>query len=175
MKQMLDLYSDYLLASFSQISATGLSNLMNGEVSHDQVTRFLSQEKKTSKNLWLIVKPFVKKIQSEQGVSIIDDLIEEKPYTYENEIVCWHYDHSKRGRITLVQATAAIEIYERISIKLVDVDLKQALEIVDKHKVYANDAYMITCALNRGCPLLTLDGGLACAAKAAGVEVWEAN
>ena len=95
MKQMLDLYSDYLLASFSQTSATGLSNLMNGEISHDQVTRFLSQEKKTSKDLWLVVKPFVKKIQSSEGVLIIDDSIEEKPYTDENDIVCWHYDHSK--------------------------------------------------------------------------------
>ena len=99
MKQMLDLYSDYLLASFSQTSATGLSNLMNGEISHDQVTRFLSQEKKTSRDLWLMVKPFVKKIQSEQGVLIIDDSIEEKPYTDENSIVCWHYDHSKERNI----------------------------------------------------------------------------
>lgn len=81
----------------------------------------------------------------------------------------------KRGRITLEQATAAVEIYEQISINLVDVDLKQALEIVDKQKVYAYDAYMIACALNRSCPLLTLDGGLAYAAKAAGVEVCEVN
>jgi predicted nucleic acid-binding protein len=81
----------------------------------------------------------------------------------------------KRGRITLEQAKAAIEVYEQISIELVDVDLKQALEIVGKHKVYAYDAYMIACALNRSCPLLTLDGGLAYAAKAAGVEVWEVN
>ena len=81
----------------------------------------------------------------------------------------------KRGRITLKQAKAAIEIYEQIPINLVDVDLKQALEIVDKHKVYAYDAYTIACALNRGCPLLTLDGGFVYAAKATGVEVWEAN
>ena len=79
----------------------------------------------------------------------------------------------KRGRITLEQATAAIEIYEQIRINLIDIDLKQALDIVDRHKVYAYDAYMIACALNRNCPLLTLDGGLAYAAKAAGVEVWE--
>ncbi|MEJ7713696.1 MAG: hypothetical protein WKF84_28570 [Pyrinomonadaceae bacterium] len=26
---------------------------------------------------------------------IVDDSIEEKPYTDENDIVCWHYDHSK--------------------------------------------------------------------------------
>lgn len=80
----------------------------------------------------------------------------------------------KRGRITLAQAHAAIEIYEGIPLTLVDVDLRQALAIVDKHKIYAYDAYMIACAVNHGCPLLTLDGGLSYAAKAAGVEVWEA-
>ena len=81
----------------------------------------------------------------------------------------------KRGRITLEQAATAIEIYGQIPLNLVDVDLKQALEIVDRHKVYAYDAYMIACASNRSCPLLTLDGGLVYAAKAAGVEVWEAD
>ena len=104
MKQMLDLYSDYLLASFSQTSATGLSNLMNGEISHDQVTRFLSNEKKTSRDLWLVVKPFVKKIQSAQGVLIIDDSIEEKPYTDENDIICWHYDHCKDRNVKGINA-----------------------------------------------------------------------
>lgn len=79
----------------------------------------------------------------------------------------------KRERITLQQATKAIEIYEKISIDLIDIDLKEALEIVDKYKVYAYDAYIIACALERNCPLLTLDGGLVYAAKAAGVEVWE--
>jgi len=81
----------------------------------------------------------------------------------------------KRGRITLKQATAAIEIYLQIPIELVDVELKQALEIVEKHKIYAYDAYMIACASNRRCPLLTLDAGLAHAAIAAGLEVWEAS
>ncbi len=57
-----------MIASFSQTSATGLSNLVNGEISHNQVNRFLSQEKKTAKDLWLIAKSFVKQIQSEHGV-----------------------------------------------------------------------------------------------------------
>ena len=43
-KQLLDLYSDYLLSSFSVTTATGLSSLVDGEVSHDKVTRFLSRE-----------------------------------------------------------------------------------------------------------------------------------
>jgi hypothetical protein len=99
MKQMLDVYSDYLLASFSYTTATGLSRLTEGEISHDQVTRFLSSEMKTSKDLWQMVKPFQRKIQSAEGVLIIDDSIEEKPFTDENDIICWHWDHSKSRNV----------------------------------------------------------------------------
>ena len=99
MNPILDIYTDYLLASFSQTTATGLSNLVNGAISHDQVTRFLSNKPPTSKDLWRVVKPFVRQIQSEKGVLIIDDSIEEKPYTDENDIICWHYDHSKNCHI----------------------------------------------------------------------------
>ena len=90
-----DLYSDYLLASFGATTATGLSELLEGAVSHDQVTRYLAGTKKTATELWRTVKTFVRQVQSEEGVLIIDDSIEEKPYTDENDIVCWHYDHSK--------------------------------------------------------------------------------
>ena len=30
---------------------------------------------------------------------IVDDSIAEKPYTDENDIICWHYDHSKQRNI----------------------------------------------------------------------------
>jgi hypothetical protein len=118
MKQMLDIYSDYLIASFSQTSATGLSNLVNGEISHDQVTRFLSQEKKTAKDLWLIAKPFVKKIQSPQGVLIIDDSTEEKPYTDENDIICWHYDHSKQQNVKGINFVSCLYQNKAISLPI---------------------------------------------------------
>ena len=39
--RLLDLYSDYLIASFGQATATGLSRLV-ADLSHDQVTRFLN-------------------------------------------------------------------------------------------------------------------------------------
>ncbi len=54
--QILDLYSDYLLSSFGQTTATGLSRLLEGEISHDQVTRMLSSPKITSKAWWKLVK-----------------------------------------------------------------------------------------------------------------------
>jgi hypothetical protein len=90
-----DLYSDYLLASFGATTATGLSQLLEGEISHDQVTRYLAGPQKTASDLWQTVKALVRDVQSESGVLIIDDSIEEKPYTDENDIVCWHYDHAK--------------------------------------------------------------------------------
>ncbi len=37
----------------------------------------------------------VREIESEGGCLIIDDTIIEKQWTKENEIVCWHYNHSK--------------------------------------------------------------------------------
>ena len=46
---ILDLYSDYLLSSFGQTTATGLARLLEGEISHDQVTRMLASEKLTAK------------------------------------------------------------------------------------------------------------------------------
>jgi hypothetical protein len=39
MKQILDLYTDYLLSSMGKTTATGLSQLLGGDFSHDQISR----------------------------------------------------------------------------------------------------------------------------------------
>jgi len=95
MDMTLDLYVDYLICSTSYTTATGLSKVTGGVISHDKVTRFLSLKDYTAADLWLISKPFYKSIESNDGVIIVDDSIEEKPYTDENEIICWHFDHTK--------------------------------------------------------------------------------
>jgi hypothetical protein len=98
-EKLLDLYSDYLISAFGATTATGLSALLSGEISHDNVQRFLSDERQTSVDLWRIAKPHVRRIESETGVLIVDDSISEKPYTDENEIICWHYDHSQQRSV----------------------------------------------------------------------------
>jgi hypothetical protein len=92
---LLDLYTDYLLSSFGSTTATGLSTLLDDAISHDKITRFLSSERRSSADFWKLVKPLVRTIENKDGVLIIDDSIEEKPYTDENDIIAWHYDHSK--------------------------------------------------------------------------------
>jgi hypothetical protein len=39
-----DLYTDYLITTFSYTTATGLSGLVDNAINHDPVTRFLSQQ-----------------------------------------------------------------------------------------------------------------------------------
>lgn len=89
----LDLYTDYLLSTFGAATATGLSAMVDGEVSHDRVTRFLSGQDFTSKDLWQQVKSVVRSVENSDGVLIFDDTIQEKEWTDENELMCWHYDH----------------------------------------------------------------------------------
>jgi len=45
--------------------------------------------------LWQYVKPAVRECENQNGVLILDDSIEDKPYTDENEVNCWHYSHAK--------------------------------------------------------------------------------
>jgi len=89
----LELYTDYLLSSFGATTATGLSAMVQGDVSHDRITRFLSGQDYTSKDLWRQVKAMVREVQDVQGVLIFDDTIQEKAWTDESDLICWHYDH----------------------------------------------------------------------------------
>ncbi len=88
-----DLYTDYLITSFSHTTATGLSGLVDNAISHDPVTRFLSQQDFTSKELGTVIKKTVREIETGEGVLIFDDTLQEKPHSKENDLICWHYDH----------------------------------------------------------------------------------
>ena len=52
--EILDLYSDYLISSFGQTTATGWSALLGGQISHDRIRRFLAGPTQTSVDLGLI-------------------------------------------------------------------------------------------------------------------------
>ena len=98
-KEILDLYTDYLISCFGQATATGLSTMLDKSISHDKISRFLNQPCLTDKDYWKIIKPLVRKVETKMGILKIDDFIEEKPYTDENEIVCYHWCHSKKSHV----------------------------------------------------------------------------
>ncbi len=89
-----EIYTDYLLSSFSYTTATGLSDVLEGQISHDQITRFLSKQDYCSKDLWLSLKHDVRAIEDDSGVLIFDDTVQAKPHSKENDLICWHFDHT---------------------------------------------------------------------------------
>src|SRR5215211_1215234 len=130
--KLLDLYTDYLISSFGQVTAAGLARLLDGEVSHDQITRFLASEPKRSADLWRIAKPLVRSIESETGVIVIDDTIEEKEYTDENELICWHFDHSKGRNVKGINFLSALYVTEQGAVPV-------AFDLVAKTQAYVDE------------------------------------
>ena len=96
---LIELYSDYLLSSFGKTTATGVAELLDNAYSHDQFTRLLSTNEFTSRSLWLRVKSFVRQIEDKDGVLIFDDTIQEKPFSKENALNTWHFDHTKNRTV----------------------------------------------------------------------------
>ena len=133
-KDLLDIYSDYLISQNHHASATGLSDLLDGEISHDKITRFLNSPPAGSKELWQYTKPELRKIEQETGgVLAIDDTIEEKPYTDENELVCWHYSHAKGKCVKGINLLSGL-------VRYCDVALPIACEPVCKDVVFCDIA-----------------------------------
>ena len=113
---MLDIYTDYLICQNKQASATGLAKLLDGEFAHDKVTRFLGQNDYDSKELWYYIKKNVRNQESPGGVLILDDSIEEKPYTDENDINCWHYSHAKGDIVRGINLLSCMVRYKDFSV-----------------------------------------------------------
>jgi predicted nucleic acid-binding protein len=79
----------------------------------------------------------------------------------------------KRSRITLEQALEAIEVYQEISLEIVEIDLKEAVRLAGKHNIYAYDAYILRCAIEHNLPLISLDQNLLDVARQEGIQVLE--
>jgi DDE superfamily endonuclease len=110
MEKLLDFYTDYLISSTCQTSATGLSRLLDNEISHDTFTRFLTHSGNDSKSLWQSVKPLVRANETDDACLVFDDCIIEKQYTDENALIAWHYDHAKGRNVKGINLLTAFYV-----------------------------------------------------------------
>ena len=97
----LDLYTDYLLSSTGPTTATGLSRLLDGALSHDHITRWLRQTSYGPADIWRQAKPLIRQAEArrpagEFAVLIVDDSVLEKIHTDANKLICTHWDHSQK-------------------------------------------------------------------------------
>ena len=78
---------------------------------------------------WQIVKPFVRQIEAEDGVLIFDDSIAEKPYSDENEIICWHWDHTQKRSVKGINFQTALYHANGVSLPV-------TYELIEKTDIY---------------------------------------
>ncbi len=79
----------------------------------------------------------------------------------------------RRRRISLAQAANAIGNFERLPLRLMNVNLRESLELSHRLNLYAYDAYVIACAVSLGIPLVTLDRRMFAVAPSVGVSMVE--
>ena len=133
---LLDLYTDYLIYSFSLTTATGLAKVIDNTYSHDQITRFLEQPQLDQKDYWKQIKPIVREIETDNSVLAVDDFIEEKPHTTMNSLVCYHFDHNKNHSIKGVNIinfllTSDIDSDDTISIPVAYEPVFKTIKYID--------------------------------------------
>ena len=79
----------------------------------------------------------------------------------------------KRGRLTSTQVKAVLKSYEQIPIRFVEVGLAEAVELAAEQNMYAYDAYLVVCARQQRCKLMSLDKALLRIADSVGVDILE--
>ena len=129
----LDLYTDYLISSTGQTSATGLSRLFDGQLSHDQVTRWLSSVSLDSRQVWGHAKPLIRQVEralepDDFAVLVVDDSILEKAHTDANALLCTHYDHSLGRYVKGLNFGSLLYVAGTLSVPI-------AVELVEKTQV----------------------------------------
>ncbi len=79
----------------------------------------------------------------------------------------------KRNRVTIADAVRAINAYQKIPIRFVDVELEETIKLADTLNVYVYDAYLVRCAIKYKSPLLSLDKSLINSAKSVKAQILE--
>lgn len=79
----------------------------------------------------------------------------------------------KRRSSSLDHVLNALEAYQEIPIRFIDVPLEQSIELSHRLNIYAYDVYLIQCALQTNTSLLTLDNSLIISARKSGVDCLE--
>ncbi|MFN8454282.1 MAG: transposase [Anaerolineae bacterium] len=108
--------------------------MVDNAYSHDQITRFLDQPSYDQKQYWQVIKPVVRQVDQVDGAVLVDDTIEEKPYSDESELVCYHYDHSQGRSVKGINLLSFI--YQVTMPSGEEVSLPVSFEIITKTELY---------------------------------------
>lgn len=131
-KFILDTYSDFLILNDGLAAATRFSEASNNLISHDKFTRFLNIDEYSGRELWELTKKTIQIAGSGKKCKLVlDDSIAEKPYTKENDIVCWHYSHAKGRCVKGIEILTLLCVFD-------DVVVPFSYEVINKPVLYSD-------------------------------------
>ena len=79
----------------------------------------------------------------------------------------------RKGRLYDREILRAIDLSQRIAVKLVPVKIHDAIKIDLRFSIYAYDAYYLPCCVENKVPLISLDDRMCDAAKNLSIKVVE--
>ena len=91
------------------------------------------------------------------------------PYEIGNALIAI----KRKGRLSDREVLRALEISQRISVRLVSVNLYDAVKIAVRFNIYTYDAYYLRCCIENELPLISLDGRMCDVAINLGIKVVE--
>lgn len=87
-----ELYCSFLEITSERYSALSLSDVAPYQLSHDSISRWLTEEKVQPKDLWSIAK---KEIMDKPGILVFDDVVIDKSRSGKTQLVNWQYSGAK--------------------------------------------------------------------------------
>ncbi|HEB94466.1 MAG TPA: PIN domain-containing protein [Gammaproteobacteria bacterium] len=91
------------------------------------------------------------------------------PYEFGNALTAM----LKRKQLSHKEALAAYDAVSSIPVRLVSIDIQQALKLALDYNIYAYDAYFLQCAKQLSSPLITLDKRMKQVAREMKIELVE--
>jgi hypothetical protein len=82
-----------LISVNSLASTASFFRVSDGEFSHDQITRELSNHNFNGREYWKTIKPTVRKFENDEAIMILDGFLNQKPHSEESQLVTYHWDN----------------------------------------------------------------------------------
>lgn len=106
-------------------------------------------------------------IEKTSGCSVVSP--EVLPYEIGNALIAV----KKKGRLNDREILRAFDMTQRIAVRLVSVNIHDAIKLAVRFTIYAYDAYYLQCCIENRLSLLSLDGRMCDIAKRLEIKVVE--
>lgn len=101
------------------------------------------------------------------GVTIVAP--EVLPYEIGNAMIAI----KRRGRLSEREIRGAFDITQKIAVRLVPVNIGDAMKMAARFNIYVYDAYYVQCCIENKLPLISLDARMCDIARSVGIKVVE--